>query len=198
MKKFSQSDEQIFILDHFKNKAIGKFIDIGAYHVEKFSNTRALYLNGWNGLLIEPQPENYQAIAGHYAGEPRIEVLNFAVGEPAGDVTFYESNGDAVGTTSEQHMQKWSEGGVKYSKITVPQMGVVDFFDKYGHGTNFLSIDTEATNFELFQHIPDWVWEEIEMLCIEHDTHNEEIEEKLSRFGFTTLYINSENIILAK
>lgn len=195
---FSQNAEESFILDHFSDKPTGKFIDIGAFHVEMFSNTRALYLAGWGGLLIEPAPINFAAIADHYKDEPRIEVLNFAVGEPAGEIDFYESNGDAVGTTDEEHMKKWSNGGIQYTKIKVPQVGVVDFFEKYGHGTDFLSIDTEFTNMTVFRNIPDWVWNEIKMLCIEHDGQQAEIEEKLTNFGFTTLYINGENIIMAK
>ncbi len=198
MNKFSQSDEEIFILEKYKDKPTGKFIDIGAYHIERFSNTRALYLAGWEGVLVEPQPENYNAIAEHYKDEPRIEVLNFAVGEPAGEIVFYESNGDAVGTTDRSHMEKWEKGGVKFTEIKVPQMGVVDFFNEYGHGTDFLSIDTEATNMELFRHVPAWVWEQISMLCIEHDQNQEEIENTLAKYNFTTLYINAENIILAK
>lgn len=198
MKKYSQSDEQYFILDYFKDKQVGKFVDVGAYDVFRFSNTRALFEKGWSGILIEPQPANYKAIQEHYAREERIDVLNFAVGDPAGEVTFYESNGDAVGTTDIEHMKKWKAGGVKYSEIKVQQVGVKEFFNEYGHGTDFLSIDTEATNIALFREVPDWVWSQISMLCIEHDGNSEEIEDKLRPFGFVNVHMNAENIILAK
>lgn len=195
---YSQSNEQDFILHHFKNKTNGKFLDIGAYDIFRFSNVRALYELGWGGLLIEPAPQNYKNIADHYAADPRIEVLNIAVGEPAGEIDFYESNGDAVGTTDEDHMNKWKKGGVAFTKIKVTQMGVVDFFTQYGKGIDFLSIDTEATNMVIFRNIPEWVWEQIEMLCIEHDQCQQEIEETLGKYGFYTRYVNSENIILSK
>ena len=61
-----------------------------------------------------------------------------------------------------------------------------------------MSIDTEATNMSVFRSVPNWVWEQIKMLCIEHDNFQEEIEAKLALFGFGTLYVNGENIILAK
>ena len=95
-------------------------------------------------------------------------------------------------------MQKWGAAGVKYTKLKVPQLSVEAFMNLYAKDANFLSIDTEATNIIVFRNIPDWVFEQISLLCIEHDQHQMEIEEKLSQFNFTTLYVNAENIILGK
>jgi len=195
---YSQNAEELYILDYFSGTPTGKFLDIGAYAVERFSNTRALYLAGWSGVLVEPAPQNYKAIADHYKDEERVMVLNVAVGDPAGEIDFYESGGDAVGTTNEAHMKKWGDAGVKYNKIKVQQVGTADFFNQYCKDVDFLSIDTESTNINVFRNIPDWVFEQIKMICIEHDQNQEEIQDKLSDFGFFTLYINGENIILGK
>lgn len=195
---YSQSSEESYILNYFIDKSIGRFVDIGAYDVFKFSNVRALYDKGWGGVLVEPAPKNFKSIEDHYAYEPRVLVLNVAVGDATAYVDFYESNGDAVGTTDAAHMKKWGDAGVKYTKITVPQVSVVHFFNEYGQGTDFLTIDTESTNIIVFRAIPDWVWEQVQLLCIEHDGHHKEIEEKLSAWGFYKLYFNGENIILGK
>lgn len=195
---YSQSLEENFILDYFKNQTTGKFIDIGAYDVFRFSNTRALYEKGFKGIFVEPQPQNYKSIADHYAGDKEIQVLNIAVGEPEGEIDFYESNGDAVGTTDIAHKNKWAAGGVKYTKIKVRQMGVASFFNTYCRDIDFLSIDTESTNITVFRNIPDFVFEQIKMICIEHDGKQQEIEERLQKFNFNTLYVNSENILMAK
>lgn len=195
---YSQNEEEIYILDYFSDKPKGKFIDIGSYDVFKFSNVRALYEKGWEGVMIEPAPQNFAAIAEHYKDEPRIKVLNVAVGETNGEIDFYESNGDAVGTTDEAHMKKWGDAGIKYSKIRVPQISVVDFFNEHGKDTDFISIDTEATNIVVFRNIPDWVFERAQLICIEHDLNQEEIQDKLDNFGFFTLYVNGENLLLGK
>jgi hypothetical protein len=63
---------------------------------------------------------------------------------------------------------------------------------------DFLNIDVESTNIELFDLVPDKIWEEIRMLCIEHEGKQKHIESKLKGFGFNTLLVNFENIILAK
>ena len=197
MEKFSQNDEQFFILDYLKDKSTGKFIDIGAFHYEKFSNTRALYLNGWKGIFVEPAPKNFEAIQKHYENDPEITVLNIAIGDTTGEIEFYACE-DAVSTSDFAHMDKWNKAGVPFEKIKVPQMSAVQFMNQYCVDVDFLSIDTEATNINVFRNIPDFVWEQIKMLCIEHDGHHHEIEDKLSGFGFTKLYFNAENILLAK
>jgi FkbM family methyltransferase len=195
---FSQNSEEAIIVDYFKDKPIGRFIDIGAYDVFRFSNTRKLYDLGWSGVLVEPSPDNYKGIAKHYEGDERITVLNIAIGEFNGELGFYESNGDAVSTSDKIHMKKWADAGVKYKQIKVKQMRTSDFMRKYCIFVDFLSIDTEATNMIVFRDIPDFVWKEIQMLCIEHDEKIDEIEVKLLPYGFKTLYINAENIILSK
>lgn len=195
---YSQNDEQLYIEDYFSEMATGKFLDIGAYDVFRFSNVRALYEKGWRGVLVEPAPQNFKSIAGHYKDEPKIKVLNVAIGETNGEIDFYESDGDAVGTTDEAHMKKWGDAGVKYSKVKVQQMSVVDFFNEHGKDVDFISIDTEATNIIVFRSIPDWVFERAQMICIEHDGFQDEIQERLADFKFFTLHINGENIILGK
>lgn len=195
---YSQNQEEIFILEYFKDQPTGKFIDIGAFHVFRFSNTRALYEKGWSGILVEPAPSNYKAIADHYKDEPRIEVFNFAVGLTNGDIGFYESDGDAVGTTDLDHMNKWGAAGVKYSRIVVPQVSVTDFMTDHFEGTDFLSIDTEATNLDIFRSLPAFVFEQVKLICIEHDGLFEEISSTLVQYGFKTIHLNAENIILGK
>lgn len=198
-KIYSQGSEQLFIMSELQDLLQGKFLDIGAYDVFRFSNTRALYETGnWSGILVEPQPANYKSISEYYAEDESIQVLNVAIGETNGEIDFYDSNGDAIGTTDIDHKTKWEAGGVNYTKIRVQQMAVSDFFNQYGKDVDMISLDVEATNMVVFRLIEDWVWERLKLLVIEHDNCQDEIESKLIPFGFSTLYVNSENIILAK
>lgn len=197
--KFSQNDEEAHILSYYKDKPNGKFLDIGAYDTEKFSNVRALYKElNFKGVLVEPAPSNFSGILESYKDDKDITVLNVAIGPENCEIDFYDCGGDAISSSEIEHRDKWAAAGVKYTKIKVQQMAVVDFFNQYGKGANFLSIDTESTNLAIFRLIEDWVWEEISMLCIEHDGGQEEIEDKLIPFGFSTVYMNAENIILSK
>jgi len=195
---YSQRDEEKYILKYFENWPTGKFIDIGAYDIFKFSNTRALYEKGWKGIFVEPAAENYKAIADHYKGDKEIEVFNIAIGDHNGEIDFYDCGGDAISTSDESHRDKWAEAGVKYSKTKAVLISATTFMHDYGLDCNFLSIDTESTNMVVFNAMPEWVWQQISMLCIEHDNNYEEIEDRLRPFGFLPIYQSAENIILAK
>lgn len=195
--KYSQNDEQLYIETYFKDYPNGKFMDIGAYDVFKFSNVRALYEKNWKGILVEPSPENFKSIADHYKDDKEIVVLNCAVGVTGGEIDFYSCE-DAVSTSDIDHKNKWEAAGVPYTKIKVMQVNVIDFMNQYCKDIDFLSIDTEGTNIQLFRQIPDFVFEQIKMICIEHDLHYEEIQARLNRFGFSVVHLNAENIILAK
>jgi len=193
---YSQNQEENYITEYFSGRT-GKFIDIGAYDVFRLSNTRKLFELGWRGILVEPDPTNYKSISDFYKDEPRIEVLNFAVGNSNEDLEFLSSGGDAVSTSVVEHAEKWKGAGVKFEKVIVKQMHVAELLELHKDAI-FLSIDTESTNMLVFNSIPDNVFEQIEMLCIEHDNCIVEIVSKLEPFGLKTKYLNAENIILAK
>lgn len=194
---YSQNNEQSYITEYFNGK-VGKCIDIGAFHPYKFSNTRRLIELGWSAVLVEPAPSLFKIFEELYSTDNNITLLNCAIGDTTDHVKFYESEGDAVSTTDEKHKEKWEKGGVPFKEITVPMMETVWFFNQYCKEVDFVSIDTEGTNMTVFRLIPDWVWQEIKLLCIEHDGCYHEIKGKLVDFGFKELYRNAENIILAK
>lgn len=194
---YSQNSEEIFILEHLKDKITGKFIDIGAYHPTRFSNTRSLYEKGWSGVMVEPIKKLYDNIVEHYKDEPRIKVVNAAIGGFNGEINFFECE-DAVSTSDAEHKKKWANAGVPYNEIKVPQISVVDFMEEYAKDADFISLDTEATNMAIFNLIPDWVFRQISLFCIEHDNEYEAVQRRLLPFGFLTLHINGENIILGK
>jgi FkbM family methyltransferase len=199
MQTFSQNNEQQYILSHFDNIYNGKYCEIGSFHPTIFSNTRALFEKGWNGVLVEPSPICIKSLKKEYENEPRITIVEAAITNKDGVVTFYESGGDAVGSTSLNHKEKWEAGfAVTYEEITVNSISMETFLKEFGENIDFLNLDVESTNIELFNLIPDWFWERLSMLCIEHDNQQDYIISKLQPFGFKELHRNGENLILAK
>lgn len=198
---YSQNLEQSYITEYLYDRLKGqpgKFIDIGAFHPYKFSNTRRLVELGFSGIYVEPAPSLFAAFEELYKDNPKITLLNQAIGDTTDHVKFYESEGDAVSTTDEAHKLKWEKAGVPFKEITVPMMETTWFFNEYCKGVDFISIDTESTNMQIFRRIPDWVWQQISCFCIEHDGNFYEIKGKLVDFGFKELHRNAENLILGK
>ena len=83
---FAQNGEDLFILDYFKGK-VGTYIDIGASHPVRLSNTYLLYQNGWRGVNIEPIPFLFKKIQ---KCRPLDLNLQLAIGKCPDEVTFFE------------------------------------------------------------------------------------------------------------
>jgi FkbM family methyltransferase len=54
---FSQYGEDIIVRALFPRSHIGFYVDVGAHHPSRFSNTALLYRRGWRGINIEPCQE---------------------------------------------------------------------------------------------------------------------------------------------
>ena len=52
-KSFSQEGEDVFLIDFFKDKKVGFYVDVGAFHPFRISNTYALYKKGFRGINID-------------------------------------------------------------------------------------------------------------------------------------------------
>jgi hypothetical protein len=77
---YSQGDEQPHIVAALGGVRPGRFLDIGAFHATQLSNTRALYLLGWSGVMVEPSPEPFLGLLREYGNDPRIQLICGAVG----------------------------------------------------------------------------------------------------------------------
>ena len=53
---YSQEGEEIVLRRYFNYKNKGFFVDIGAHHPMRFSNTYILYTMGWRGINIDATP----------------------------------------------------------------------------------------------------------------------------------------------
>lgn len=199
MEKYSQNNEQEIILNYFSGKPVGKFLEIGAYHPTVFSNTRSLYESGWVGVYVEPSEPCYEHFVKEYDKDERIILLNVAIAEKDGPVTFYESGGDAISSTSPAHVKKWEAGyPVKFKETEVAGMAMSTLLTEYGKDVDFLNLDVEGTNIELFNLIPDTFWQRLKMICIEHDGQQQHIINRLAPFGFKQVGFNGENLLMGK
>ncbi len=56
-KYYAQEGEDIILSRLFKDKAEGFYVDIGAHHPKKYSNTYYFYRRGWRGINVEPDSD---------------------------------------------------------------------------------------------------------------------------------------------
>ena len=191
---YSQNEEEKFINEHLLDN--GNFLDVGAWDGKTYSNTLKLYERGWSGVLVEPSPSSFKALQKTYNGLPRVKLVNAAVGETCGEIDFYDAAGDAIGSTSVSHKEKWENGKYKckFNKIKVDSINFSELFKNYGTDYQMVNIDTENTNWEVLQLFPFSVCKPL-VICVEYDNMKNEMETYLSQFGYKTLYTSGENIV---
>jgi FkbM family methyltransferase len=196
---YSQSNEEIYIKKHL-GKTIGSFLDIGAFDGKAFSNTYRLVLDGWSGVCIEPSPSVLPALKNLHKDNPKIVVAEYAVVvDKNKKLVFYDSGGDAISSFNKAHVDKWaSNWGTKFKEVDVEKITVEEMFDKFGYDFDFINLDVEAMNWELFQRLPLAKLTKTKMFCVEHDGKMNEILSMTKKYGFREVHRNGENLIVAR
>jgi FkbM family methyltransferase len=194
-KFYSQNNEEFFIVNYL-NGFIGTFLDIGANLIT--SNTQRLAELGWSGVCVDASPIAYQKLVEHYKGNDKVRCLNCAVMPKTERVKFWDSNGDGISTTSEKQMNEWKQNpNVDYKEIEVMGFSVSDFFSKAGYDFDFISIDVEGINWEIFSRLPFEKLNNLKMICVEHAGMCDLMTKKINQYGFKEIKQarNPENMI---
>lgn len=198
---YSQNDEEAVIVNLFEKLGVaqGRFLDVGAYDGKAFSNTMRLVELGWGGVCVEPSPSVFPALLKLHGDNPNIELVQAAVGVHAGLIEFYDSGGDAISTTSVAHRDKWQKGwSVAYKKFHVFTVPLSALFVQFGHRFEFINIDVEATNWEIFSSLPFGLLPGTRAICVEHDNMIDRMLALAEPYGFQVEHTNGENLILAR
>lgn len=155
-RHFSQYGEDIQVISHFLNRPrAGFYVDVGAFHPFKYSNTALLYLSGWRGINIDPATRSIEALRTH---RPEDVCLRYAIGQHDGTVRFFESNRGTVSTLSERHRDKWLRRGEPYAEVQVPAARLETLLEEHvpeGTTIDFMNIDVEDTEMDVLQS-NDW------------------------------------------
>ena len=102
---FSQNGEDLFLFKYFKHEK-GIYVDVGANHPIKNSNTYLLYKNGWKGINIEPIPSRLSKFV---KARPSDVNLNVGVGSTPGKLKFYEMSSSVYSTFDREVCEKLIE-----------------------------------------------------------------------------------------
>ena len=85
---YSQDGEDMMLQTYYETKKHykGFYVDVGAHHPYRFSNTNYFYKKGWRGINIEPTPTLYPAFLRH---RRRDINLNVGVSDHSTSIPFY-------------------------------------------------------------------------------------------------------------
>lgn len=200
---YSERDEEQIILDFFSHHSHGNLLDIGAANGVHGSNSLALLELGWQGVLVEPSQQQFDTMLENYTKKNLINqttLVNCAMVPDYfnNSATFYDTVygnkiGHGLGSFNREWVQQWVshlnsksnniDNQYQISEHTVDTIRCKDFFNIYGYGFDFISIDVELMNLELAVDLP---WDDLhnlKLICIESDENTQ-----LSHSRFITLF----------
>jgi FkbM family methyltransferase len=204
---YSQNNEESVILDLLRQAGFltekasaGHFLDIGAYDGKTFSNTLRLAEMGWSGICVEPSPLPFSGLLQVHRGNPNVICVNAAITVEGGWLDFWDAGGDAVSSSNPEHVKKWSAGagGVKFRNYTLKSVSLEELFNRFGKRFEFINLDVESCNWDLFSNFPWDYLTETAVICVEHDGCAQPMENLVASHGFKKIHMNGENLILAR
>lgn len=144
-KSYSQEGEDILLNKLFFNKNNGFYVDIGAHHPKKYSNTYLLYRKGWRGINIDPRPGMAKLFAKNRGGDINLEI-GISLEEINLDLFVFKE--EALNTFSDKMRDLYiSYGHELVEKRTIVCKRLDNIFDIYlpaNSEIDLLSIDTEG------------------------------------------------------
>lgn len=176
----------------------GSYLDIGAGHPVRNSNTYYLYKLGWHGTLIEPITELAQTIA---KKRPRDEVVNCLVAtetENVGNIKFFEFSPSELSTADEARAELLIEDGYELiRKYDVKIRDISEFTKVLCPTEPFLfTIDIEGLDYSVLKAI-DWERFCPRVVCVENPgwlNHHDKIRMMMESNGY---YLASSHFISA-
>jgi hypothetical protein len=141
----------------FEWKAVGFYVDIGAHHPKRFSNTYIFYQRGWRGINIDALPGTMKVFNKH---RPRDINLEIPIGERIEELTYYTFNDPALNgfsvelSTIRNDMERYRIISKK-KMTTLPLADVLDRYLPDGQEIDFMTVDVEGWDLKVLKS-NDW------------------------------------------
>ncbi|GAB3993181.1 hypothetical protein GCM10028807_27800 [Spirosoma daeguense] len=188
---YSQEGEDLILNRLLSHKERGFYIDIGAHHPLRFSNTHLFYLKGWRGINIDPMSGSKNIFNTIRQRDRNLEV---AISNKEEKIKYYIFSEEAYNTISEniaqQHIQKGDSTLVAEEEIIcLPLAKILDTYIEEGNEIDFISIDVEGHELQVLEsnnwrkYKPQYLLLEMYATLIEEIYHTN-IHKYLSDLGY--------------
>jgi FkbM family methyltransferase len=164
---YSQFGEDITAANLLRNVRFGFYVDIGAHHPLRHSNTALFHIKGWQGVNVEPMSQSLRAFRRF---RPHAINVRAAIHREADSVTLYKFRGGLSNTTVEKRAEGMGASKDIVGEEVVPALSLNDVFERHvpeGVHVNYLTVDIEGYDteailaFDLDRYRPDVVCIEI-------------------------------------
>lgn len=153
LKSYSQEGEDMILRRIFEKQKTGFYVDVGAHHPKRFSNTYYFYKKGWRGINIDAMPGSMKFFQKIRARDINLEV---AISNKKQELTYYMFNEPALNSFSKP-LSKERDGKEEYKvykEIKIKTLTLEEILDNYlpkDIKIDFLSIDVEGLDFQVLK-----------------------------------------------
>lgn len=187
---YAQCGEDLIVENIFNKKFVGKYLEIGAYHPTRLSNTYRFYKKGWRGIVVEPNPEVKDIFN---KLRPEDKFCNFGISNDNRILNYFQFLIPALNTFSKKEADISIKNGHKLKKIIKITTKTVNEILK--KNIDYLSIDTEGFDEKILK---KWNWNKCRpvVICVETDKKSnidklmkEKCYEKYFENKFNSIYV---------
>lgn len=153
-KSYSQEGEDMILRRIFEEKkTVGFYVDVGAHHPKRFSNTYFLYKKGWVGINIDAMPGS---MALFKKMRPRDINLEIAISDKKQVLTYYVFNEPALNGFSQTLSAERDRKGIYriIDEIKLETSTLAEVLDTHlpiDIGIDFLSVDVEGLDLQVLK-----------------------------------------------
>jgi len=205
LKSYSQEGEDMILRRLFEKQKTGFYVDVGAHHPKRFSNTFFFYKKGWRGINIDAMPNSMSLFN---KIRPRDINLEIPISDKKQKLKYYMFNETALNCFSKELAEK-RNGKYDYKIISEKEMEtstLEEILEKhlpYDQEIDFMSIDVEgldlqvlkSNNWRLFR--PKFVLMEVIDSSINEIADSKEYK-YLAEFGYETFAKTVNTVIFQR
>jgi len=180
---YSQDGEDIILREFLQGRKKGFYVDIGAYHPYKFSNTYLFYKKGWRGINIDPMPGTMKLFNRHRKRDINLEL---GISRKRDKLTYYMFEQSALnGFSKNLTMERRLKNKLIGKKIikTYPLKEILENYMPKNTPIDFMNVDVEGFDFEVLKsndwnkYVPEFILVEISKKTI-----NEVFNDRIYKF----------------
>lgn len=131
----------------------GSYVDVGAFHPFKHSNTYLLYKAGWRGINVDPRPGTKELFDRYRPGDTNIEA---GISAQNGKLTYYILSDDSpMNSFSFENLERLGVADQVTRTLTVPVFRLDDLLERYPvvSEIDYLNVDAEGFEIEILESI---------------------------------------------
>lgn len=173
------------------NNIKGFYVEIGVYNGKTQNSTKWLEAAGWNGLLVEPMPENIKKIKKNrsafliegavWTHDGEVELIDTGVGGHSGITVTHRA--------PELAIRKIKVKSYRFKSLPVPK------------NIDYLQIDTEGSELEILGSINMQKYK-IDYICIEdtfgYHENNPKYHDFMTNIGYEKIHQHNQDSLYKK